>query len=347
MLGWPALARIERSDVAMLVFTEEVDDGPPSVLAVPIDGYGTPQGSLAEVSRGSGGTLVSTTLGEAEPGFTLSFQGYGSLDGRLVAARFSATGEITGTAPTGWRTSMMRPALLLTRELALNGWNALDGRRTEALLQNMTTRAVRDLDLPGVDPVAAPGGAPGEALVAVHDGTMVTVSRYDSDGSLLGSVHPRVGVDLGELPFGVGGAHVVAGAPDAVAAFGGVIRALEHMFVYGELGDHRVTWQQVNDFAFDIDAAYDEATGLLGIVDGRTHDEGIDRRPTPHVFFHALDRAGLTVELNVSGPLFDADPTELRPAVMSTGDPSTPFLIVWADRRGEDGLVMGALVGCD
>ncbi|MCC6878034.1 MAG: hypothetical protein IT378_27225, partial [Sandaracinaceae bacterium] len=118
-LDYPCLAR-DGEDV-MLVVTQTVDDGPPSLLLLPLDLGLRPRGDFVELGRGQGGTLLPSATG---PGFVLAFRNSG---GQLANARFDGDAGAIAVAPLGDAIAGVRPLFVVTPRLVAVGFDPATG----------------------------------------------------------------------------------------------------------------------------------------------------------------------------------------------------------------------------
>lgn len=340
-LDWPAIARVGES--GLLVFTAQDGDRSPRIFVQPMSSLGVPVRPPAEVTGGEGGTLVPKWLADVAPGFTLAFR---TPDRQVGGARFHDHGSLDGVAGVGFGpTDSRRPGLLLTDRLAVNAWNGDADVGLRGFVQDLRDPIAADLVLGGQrDPVVASTARDDTLLLASHDGRLGRVAEYDAGGAMI--TERFIDASDGTFPFATRGTLVVEGAPDAAVVWGGAIRALESSTVRAELGTASASWTQENDLIHDAAAAFDPSADVLGIAAAIRHDEGIGRMPTPHVFVYLLQRHGAVQDFVLAGPLLEDEPRELHVAMMETGVSTTPFLAVWTEIDGGDGVVAGALVIC-
>lgn len=336
-LAHPRLAR--SSDRALLVFTRQRVDAPHEVMAVPLDLRGRPVDEPSRIGQGRGGTVVGEVLENATAGFTASFVGE---DGHIRGARFDSEGRFVNEGALGYTGDGLRTVLVLTSRFAANGWNPMDpAANAVGFVQDLSSRESRAITWPGRDPVGAASERPGAFRVAVNDGTRAVTTTMDATGAVLSTeLH---GLSDTTFPVSIALVRIAEGADDSVVLGGGTVRALQDAIVSLELGPASHEVFLPNDWLFDADAAYDPASGWLGVAAGIDHDEGVDHDNVPYVFFFGLTRDGRVVELTVAGPVDAA--TYVHPAILWTGLSATPFLVVWEDVGGT--VIRGAPISCD
>lgn len=335
-LAYPRVARA--GDRALLVATRMLGR-PEELFAVPIDLRGSSRGPIQELGVGKGGTIVGRTLDPSAVGFTVS---YTDIEGAVRGAVLDGDAMTVEPTSLGWSHDGLRPMLVLTSRLAANAWNPIaPGSLAEGFVQDLESRRTTDLRFDARDPFGVPSTREGSFRAAVHDGTHAIVTTLDARGALgARSTHaiPPMG-----FPASISVARVVEGIDDAVVLGGGTVRALQDAIVHVERAVGTHTFFLPNDWLFDLDAAFDPTTGWLAVAAGISHDEGIGRIATPHVFLFAMARDGSTQELVVAGPIDDR--TEVHPAILWTGLADAPFLIVW--EADPPSTIRGALVDCD
>ncbi|MGF1466700.1 MAG: hypothetical protein ACFCGT_11255 [Sandaracinaceae bacterium] len=332
-LRLPALARAD--DEVLVVTTRETDDSS-TVVARPLTPVGAVDGDSVTLGAGRGGTVVPFTLGWTEPGFTVAYQDDAAT---LAAGRLSLDGTLVGASSTGRASSSVRPLLVFTPSLAVNGW--VDGGVPSAFVVRLPGGEPVDLDLPGVGMDGAQDTEAPDAFRVVSVGaTGVVVQRW----SIAGEALSREDVPLrwtGTFPTAVHRAVLLDDEPSALAVFAGTVRALDDGIVEARVDAADGDWFFGDSTLWSGDAAVDPRTRWLGLAVAVLDWGG----PETGVRFLGLHPRGDTINVPVSGPVEVAGPIEV--AIVDTGLASPSFLVVWVENAAAGGRVRAATIGCD
>ena len=172
-VDYPCLAR-DGEDV-MLVVTQTVDDGPPTLLLLPLDLGLRPRGDFRTIGPGQGGTLVSSANG---PGFVLAFRNSG---GQLANARFDGDGGAIAVAPLGDAIAGVRPLFVVTPRLVAVGFDPATGPSARGSVTEIGGPSAR-YALEGRAPVGARGERDDVFVAATTDGASTRAAARSARG---------------------------------------------------------------------------------------------------------------------------------------------------------------------